>query len=435
MFEFAVNPFSNEGVLFIINNLFRIYVVYRFMRVFFNQPRVRRPAEVGAYLAYFICHSILYMAFDILPLTMVTNVIFMISLSFLYRSRLSTKCVVVLLIYATGLCVEVLVYAIFLTYGFHVEELMNPVLLIGSLVILMIVLLLERLQANRSDQEIRSRNWVVLLLIPVASVLISLVLGVPLTDFRWTAAALLCLLLINFISFYLYDALGKYYVEQSEKQLLVQQNAAFARQFELIQQSQENLRMLRHDMKNHVMTINALLSKGNRTELQEYLKKINANIESEILHVETGNPLVDSILNYKIEEAIRSGARVRIDAHIPERLNIDPFDLNVILGNLMDNAIEGIREARDKEIRMEIVLDRSMLFIKLQNPFSGVLRKHQGELLTTKGSNRIRGIGLRSVQSALARYDGTLDVEADGGLFTATALLYNIKNTDPLLDA
>jgi sensor histidine kinase YesM len=344
-----------------------------------------------------------------------------------------------LLIYATGTCIEIMIYALLMAIGLGngPEDIItiNIALIIGSLLILVVVLVLERFQANRADQEIRSKNWAVLMLIPGASVFISVVLGVPLTSFHWTAVALLCLLLINFISFYLYDALGKYYVEQSEKQLLVQQNEAFARQFELIQQSQENLRMLRHDMKNHVMTINTLLLKGNREELQEYLKKINANIESEILHVETGNPLVDSILNYKIEEAIRSGARVRIDAHIPERLNIDPFDLNVILGNLMDNAIEGIREARDKEIRMEIVLDRSMLFIKLQNPFNGILRKHQGELLSTKGSNRIRGIGLRSVQSALARYDGTLDVEAENGLFTATALLYNIKNTDPLLDA
>lgn len=435
MFEFAVDPLSNEGVVFLINNLFRIYVVYRFLRVFFDRPVTGKMAERSAYILYYLCHSIIYMAFDILLLTMVTNIIFMISLSFLYRSRLSTKFVVVLLIYATGLCVEILVYAVFLTLGYKVGELLNPVLLIGSLIILMIVLLLERLQANRTDQEIRSRNWIVLLLIPVASVFISLVLGIPLTDFRWSALALLCLLLINFISFYLYDALGKYYVEQSEKQLLIQQNEAFARQFELIQQSQENLRMLRHDMKNHVMTINALLAKGSREELQEYLRKINANIESETIHVDTGNPMVDSILNYKIEEAIRSGARVRIDAHIPDRLNIDPFDLNVILGNLMDNAIEGMREAANKDIRMEIVLDRSMLFVKIQNPFNGVLRKHKGELLSTKGSSRIRGIGLRSVQSALNRYDGTLDLEADGSVFTATILLYNIKNTDSLLDA
>lgn len=434
MFEFALNPFSNDGVLFLLNNLFRIYVVYRFIRVFFDRPLVSRKLEIGAYLLYFSFHSMLYMAFDILVLTMAVNVVFMLGLTFLYRSRISTKIVVMLLIYATGLCVEILVYAFLLALKLDVD-IRNTVLIIGSLIILIVVLILERIQENRADREIRSKNWLVLLLIPLASVFISLVLGIPLTDFKWVALALLCLLLINFISFYLYDALSKYYVEQSEKQLLVQQNDAFARQFELIQQSQENLRMLRHDMKNHVMTINTLLTRGSREELLEYLKKMNANIETERLHVDTGNPLVDSILNYKVEEAIRAGARVRIDAHIPDRLNMDPFDLNIILGNLLDNAIEGIRDSRDKEIRMEMVLDRSMLFVKLQNPFEGPLRKYQGEYLTTKGSSRLRGIGLRSVQSALARYDGTMDIEAGDGVFTITLLLYNQRDTDPLLDA
>ena len=78
--------------------------------------------------------------------------------------------------------------------------------------------------------------------IPVASVFISLVLGLPLDSFNWVVVALLFLLSINFIAFYLYDALGRYYVEENEKQLLIQQNEAYSRQFELIQQSQQSIR-------------------------------------------------------------------------------------------------------------------------------------------------------------------------------------------------
>ena len=108
--------------------------------------------------------------------------------------------------------------------------------------------------------------------------------------------------------------------------------------------------MIRHDMKNHMMTLSSLMAIGDRQELFEYMKKINANIETETVHVDTGNHYVDSILNYKIEEAIRAGAQVKVEIHIPDKLNIQAFDLNVIIGNLMDNAIEGSKEVEDKRI-------------------------------------------------------------------------------------
>jgi sensor histidine kinase YesM len=296
-------------------------------------------------------------------------------------------------------------------------------------------MILERIKATSLDQEIKSKSWLPLMFIPVASVFISLVLGLPLDDFNWVVVALLFLLSINFIAFYLYDALGRYYVEENEKQLLIQQNEAYSRQFELIQQSQQSIRMIRHDMKNHMMTLNSLMAIGDRQELFEYMKKINANIETETVHVDTGNHYVDSILNYKIEEAIRAGAQVKVEIHIPDKLNIQAFDLNVIIGNLMDNAIEGSREAEDKRITFEMVLDRSMLFIKVQNHYDGHLNRRKGEFRSTKGNEKLRGIGLRSVQSAVSIYDGTVDFETKNKLFEVTILLYNQTNSNMLLDS
>jgi two-component system, LytTR family, sensor histidine kinase AgrC len=150
--------------------------------------------------------------------------------------------------------------------------------------------------------------------------------------------------------------------------------------------------------------------------------------------VDTGNHYVDSILNYKIEEAIRAGAQVKVEIHIPDKLNIQAFDLNVIIGNLMDNAIEGSREVEDKRITFEMVLDRSMLFIKVQNHFDGHLNRRKGEFRSTKGNEKLRGIGLRSVQSAASIYDGTVDFETKNGLFEVTILLYNQTNSNVLLD-
>lgn len=430
---FPTEMFSTAAVLFILNNLFRIYVAYRFVGIFFDRSGVSKTRELFAFLFYFLLSSITYLALNILIITMLTNILAIFTITFLYKSRLSTKALATLLIYAPALCVEVLVFVFLLSLDFD-GDMANLVLIIGSLILLLVVMILERVKATSLDQEIKSKSWLPLMFIPVASVIISLVLGLPLDDFNWVVVALLFLLSINFIAFYLYDALGRYYVEENEKQLLIQQNEAYSRQFELIQQSQQSIRMIRHDMKNHMMTLNSLLAIGDRQELFEYMKKINANIESETVHVDTGNHYVDSILNYKIEEAIRAGAQVKVEIHIPDKLNIQAFDLNVIIGNLMDNAIEGSREAEDKRIMFEMVLDRSMLFIKVQNHFDGHLKRRKGEFRSTKGNEKLRGIGLRSVQSAVSIYDGTVDFETKNGLFAVTILLYNQTNSNMLLD-
>lgn len=430
---FPTELFSTAAVLFLINNLFRIYVAYRFVGVFFDRSNVNRVKEVLAYLGYFALNSVMYLAFNILFLTMLTNILSIFAITFLYKSRVSTKALATLLIYAPALCVESLVFVFLMALDFD-GDMANLVLILGSLMLLLVVMLIERAKAASLGREIKSKSWVVLMFIPVASVFISLILGLPLNSFNWVVVALLFLLSINFIAFYLYDALGRYYVEENEKQLLVQQNEAYQRQFDLIQQSQQNIRTIRHDMKNHMMTLSSLISIGDRQELFDYMKKINANIESETAHVNTGNHYVDSILNYKIEEAIRAGVQVNVEIHIPDKLNIQAFDLNVIIGNLMDNAIEGSRDLEDKKITFEMVLDRSMLFIKVQNHYSGILNKKKGEFISTKGSQKLRGIGLRSVQSAVAIYDGTMDVETEDGLFTVTILLYNQSNSNALLN-
>jgi two-component system, LytTR family, sensor histidine kinase AgrC len=428
---FPTELLSTAGALFILNNLFRIYVAYRFIGIFFDRSGINRTREIMAYLGYFFINSFMYLAFNILFVTMLTNILSIFAITFLYKSRVSTKALVTLLIYAPALCVESLVFVFLLALDFD-GDMANLVLIIGSLTLLLVVMMIERAKATSLDREIKSRSWVALMYIPVASVFISLVLGLPLTSFNWVVVALLCLLVINFIAFYLYDALGRYYVEENEKQLLVQQNEAYSRQFELIQQSQQSMRMIRHDMKNHMMTLSSLMAIGDRQELFEYMKKINANIETETIHVETGNHYVDSILNYKIEEAVRAGAQVKVEIHIPDKLNIQAFDLNVIIGNLMDNAIEASREVEDKKITFDMVLDRSMLFIKVQNNFDGRLNKRNGEFFSTKGKEKLRGIGLRSVQSAVATYDGTMDVEAKDKHFNVTILLYNQTNSNVL---
>ena len=101
----------------------------------------------------------IYLAFNILFLTMLTNILSIFAITFLYKSRLSTKALATLLIYAPALCVEILVFVFLLALDFD-GDMANLVLIIGSLILLLVVMMLERAKATSLDREIKSKSWV-----------------------------------------------------------------------------------------------------------------------------------------------------------------------------------------------------------------------------------------------------------------------------------
>lgn len=136
--------------------------------------------------------------------------------------------------------------------------------------------------------------------------------------------------------------------------------------------------------------------------------------------------LVDSILNYKIDEAQKRGIKVDLDVDIPEKLNIQPFDLNIILGNLLDNAIEAVSKLeRNKVIKASIKLDRNILYINISNPFDGNIIYKKSNLKTTHKDKENHGFGLKSVKKAISKYNGIMNVYHTDSIFNVDVLLYN----------
>jgi len=157
---FPTDLFSTSGVLFILNSLFRIYVAYRFVGVFFDRSGVSKIRELAAYFAYFLFTSTMYLAFNILVLTMLSNILSIFAITFLYKSRLSTKALSTLLIYAPALCVEILVFVFLMALHFA-GDMANLVLVMGSLILLLVVMMIERVKATSLGREIKSKSWIV----------------------------------------------------------------------------------------------------------------------------------------------------------------------------------------------------------------------------------------------------------------------------------
>ena len=155
----------------------------------------------------------------------------------------------------------------------------------------------------------------------------------------------------------------------------------------------------------------------------KYLEKMEEICRNE-QRIKSGNAVIDSMLNYKISEAVRRGIEVEYEVEIPEKLLMEDFDLTCILGNLLDNAVEAAEKTEEKFIGLKLKYrEKGVLFFKIQNTFSGDLIVADDTLMTTKEDRAGHGFGLISVRKSIQKYDGIMRIRREGNIFGITVLL------------
>ena len=403
--------------------------VYRLFGVYFDRQSVGRKKELAFFfLSFVICVAKLLL--DLPPLVKGVLTIGMFpALSFLYPAKVPERLARALGIVALMFPCEGLVAGLMslLPVSAHTSWVTGS--LLSQLVLLMLSLVLKRLHTPRTTAQISRLYWLAILCLPTGSLLIYLLV---ISDYYNPAGSGIflpvssILLLLNLLTFYVLDRLEEYSSACYERELLEQQNRAYRAQFDLMQQSEHQVRALRHDMKNHLTMLQAFAARGETDTLTQYLSTCSEQLVQPG-YVHTGNPEIDGILNYKLEHAHQLGAKLELDISLPERLTASPFDLNVILGNLLDNAVEGLARSGEKRLFLSLRFDRGMLFLRLTNTYDGVALKTgelEGGVYRSRKDESGHGLGLSIVRRTVEKYHGQLRLEDTGTLFTAEAVLY-----------
>lgn len=234
----------------------------------------------------------------------------------------------------------------------------------------------------------------------------------------------ICMLVVNLSIFYLYHEMEKSYTHLRERDIYKQQAALYQNQMEIIMESGSRIRALRHDMKNHILALQALAGNGSREEMQAYLHKMQEFMVNSDEYVMTGNENIDSLLNYKIRRAEELLKEVETKISIPEKLSFASFELNIILGNLLDNAVEAAALTEEKKLNIQMRIEKGILFLNIGNSCNEQLSGKKGIGATTKADKRHHGIGMKNVQAALEKYHGDMDIVCRDGWFEADIMLY-----------
>ena len=409
-----------DVILCAASNLFRMYVISRFMKVLLGEPRVSRGTLLSVYGIFYAVNTALYLLLPLSWVNLLCNLAGLSFLAFFYTRSAKSICFAVVSYAVIGMACEYILMALFADYegGKTLNQILQMVSVLLSLVF---ELLAERIIKKRNTG---SMHHAVLLLVPLGSVAVNifLIYADSVTDMGLIIINL-GFLLMDFLVFYLYYVLSEALWERQENASLRRQLESYSDQMQLLEESSEKVKALRHDMKHHMNEIRLLAKQDKTREIQNYIDDMQEFAANPKEIAASGNQEADSILNYMLQQAKAELNSVAVDVQLPESLKFS-FDLNVILGNLLENAIEGAKQSRKKQLSVNISFQKNTLRIEIENSSDGRTEIVQGRFLTTKADKELHGIGLNNVKKIVEKYRGIMEISAEKDTFRVKVLLY-----------
>ena len=197
------------------------------------------------------------------------------------------------------------------------------------------------------------------------------------------------------------------------------------RDYQALRRTYSDNAKLYHDLHNHIESIYQCLTQDDIPEAVRYCEDLRAPIQEISQTVRTGDKAIDYLINSKIALAEQNKIRTKVNIEYPHNTNIRNTDLTAILGNLLDNALEASEKAPDPLRFLSLTIRRinAMLIIKVENGYGNTPIQENGKLLTSKKDKAFHGWGLKSVQTAADRYDGTIRADYKDHVFQSVVTL------------
>jgi len=295
---------------------------------------------------------------------------------------------------------------------------------LGGLLPFMLASLLRRFRHINKAQFPLSVIWVYVFVIPVSYLVIySLPLTVDL-QFITMVSVILLVVVVNALLFYFHNIFAISYEDKLKTALFAQEKEYYYTQSQLMQESVDKVKAIRHDMKIHLATLRDYAT-GNK-EVTDYLTRLLGDIGESEAYSSTGNIAVDSIINYKLRDVEDDDVKLDVKVAVPPDLQVEAADIVTILGNLLDNALEAIAKVPDnKLLKLNVKFDGSGLLIRVDNTFNREV-KYLGatkQIATIKTEDG-HGYGLINIRQAAEKYKGYVKISHEGDVFSVLVFLY-----------
>lgn len=425
-----MNEFTLYTLTYLLSEALGTYAVYKLIKSCLGERIIKKSVELLSFTGYYLAMVLVYLFLNIPIANLALNFIVIFLLTLMYASSIKKKILIDILICVFMVGAEMVIVTLTGYIDFPIAE-RNDFNSIFGIVVISIFKYVASMAVSEF-KNIKIGNtlpevyWISLFLIPTSSLfmLVTIFQSTGLSMYQ-IAISTISVLIINFTVFFLFDRVARLYQDKQEKVLIEQQNKYYENQLQIINETQENSNILKHDMKNHLRSLFSDIKSGNLSEAQKHISDIVDVYESGTEIINTGYPAIDSLVNFKLQTAKQNGARVSVNASLPSDLNLSSFDMTVILGNLLDNALQAVSLVTENGfIDFAIHYSKGMLLIKVTNPFKTAIKREKGVIVTSKADKENHGYGLKSVNETVDKYNGTVNINPDNDIFTVTVVLY-----------
>ena len=407
-------------------NLFRTFIIKRFMSVFFQNDIENRKRENFLYFLFWGLTACVYLTFHFPPFNIITNLLMLYVITQIYEGSQKKKILVTFLIYGINMICDII--AMYSCNNYIVGKEYNEVAAYITVFLIGICeFIIERFLIKNRRTDFIPPHWNILIAIPIISIILLLILIMNNLNNRIILVSMSTgILFVNLLIFYLYDVLVGAYLKLEESALFERQIESYSNQLNVMMQSEEKVRAFRHDMRHHLNELSIMADRINAEEIIDYIRSMYTYLDNPYEYISSGNKEVDSLLNYLVNKAKSILNRVDYEINIPKELAIRSFDLNVIIGNLLDNAIEASKDSEEKWLEISLKYEQGMLFIRIRNSYQNAIQKNGECYLSTKKDTQEHGIGLQNVKKVVENYQGEMQISDSHNIFDVKIILYTI---------
>lgn len=407
----------------ILLTIFSSYLFFEYFDLFFERKKERWFRILG--ITIFVIWQIGIFKFIDFSLSALYNIIVTICISLLvviitFKGKFCKKCFFCIAYDAIWMLAEMLIHNFLIIYwkDFASSQILGS---FTSKVLLMVVIIaLKKIFSSEKVRDLSDRYSFLLVFIPMGSIYIMSVIFMLAYKANgnytelYSLIAVVALMFLNVLIFYIYIKLADIQYIRKVNLIYEHQLALCERHQEETEVSMLRVREMRHNMKNHIISILGYVEKCEYGKLKKFIYEImeegNLNLST---IAKTGHIVIDSLVEYWYRTAENKGIEFKTELCIPRVMPFKEADISLILGNLLENAIEGASKAeKEKYVTLKIKYDRNNLLITVENNYKEkLLKSNEKKLLSTKEDAINHGIGLVSVDRAIRKYRGMMFIE------------------------
>lgn len=413
----------------IIINLIDYLIIFKYFNCFDKKRNLKKKYCVGIFFSCIVLVSVInQLQNQYTNLILCILMIYLYSLSFSYG--ISYHIVLPILYIGFGIVAELIGFVILNISG---SILPYSVQYYGSsficeLIRYLIVCVLCSIKKLRLPQ-LSFKIGKFLVIIPISSITICCIAINIIQNSKNNLVNIMCLVIIimtiasNVLMFKMFFRVIDTLSDNYEKEMLLQEAEAKEQYYKEVEKSNREVRKIKHDFKNMLLAICGNYKEKNK--ISEEISKIIKQLDESDKKIYTSNVVINTIINNKISQAEKLNVKTEVNIKIPKSVSFDYKDAGILLGNILDNAIEACeRINQDRRwIQIDIFHQRSILFIKVCN---GKIKNSVNINKSSKSNVHNHGIGVTSINAVVKKYDGYVEFVDKGEEFEVDVSLYGI---------